>query len=100
MTRDEHGRPLVRIRVKERIRSEAERPVRSAGREKAILVVVGAALGLGVGFLIAGKLIGLLRPPLAEIRAAEGKGPVPAAESTVPPADSHSLEFDLPSEGE
>lgn len=98
MTRDDQGRPLVRIRVKERIGSSSERAApRAHSPEKIILLVVGACLGLGLGYLLAGRLAALFRPPLGSVRA-----DAPAAREradTASPA-APALEFDLPSEGE
>lgn len=98
MTRDEQGRPLVRIRVKERIDSSSERAVsKSHGPEKIILLVVGACLGLGLGYLLAGRLAALFRPSFGSVRA---DAPAARERGDAPAPAAPALEFDLPSEGE
>ncbi len=89
---------MVKIRVKERVGSTDRAPVKPGGPEKIILVIVGACLGLGIGYLLAGKLVSILRPPLAEVRAIEKEGPPGGGK--VPPPAARAMEFDLPAEGE
>lgn len=97
--REEDGCELVRIRVKERIdRKHPNTGIRSG--EKLLLIVLGACLGLGIGFLLAGKLVSYLRKPLnagvkvdwrvepGRISSDKQQGPVVT-----------DIEFDLPSEG-
>jgi hypothetical protein len=91
--------PVVRIRVKERI-AAGERPARAAsgGLDKIVLVIVGACLGLGIGYLLAGRLFRLLRPPIAVVRPVAGEARPGAVAGPTPAAGA--MEFDLPAEGE
>lgn len=99
MSRDDRETPRVRIRVKERIGAgEAPPGSRSGSPEKIVLVIVGACLGLGIGYLLAGKLVGLLRPPLAAVKAVDKDARRPAGGGPTPAAGA--MEFDLPAEGE
>lgn len=99
MTRDERGAPLVRIRVKERIGSTDRPPGRTAGRpEKIVLVIVGACLGLGIGYLLAGKLASFLRPPIAVVKAVDREGPPGGGKGATQAAPA--MEFELPAQGE
>ena len=98
MTRDDRGHAMVKIRVKERVGSTDRAPVKPGSPEKVILVIVGACLGLGIGYLLAGKLVSLLRPPLAAVRAIDREGPPGGGKGPTPAA--RTMEFDLPAEGE
>lgn len=98
MSRDEHGPPLVRIRVKERVDRDDRTPTRAGNPEKVILLVVGACLGLGLGYLLAGKLASILRPPLVAVRAEMPRQGPESGRRATPAAPA--LEFDLPAEGE
>jgi len=90
------GEPfVVKIRVKERI-GKSESPARFGSPEKILLLVVGACLGLGLGYLAAGMLVNYLRHPIRTIRASASTAePVQAVQSPSPAAID--IEFDLPS---
>ena len=86
--------PLIRIRVKERVRGK-----RSGGpnprAEKIILIILGACLGLGIGYLVAGKLMAILNPPLKDLVVPVERVPTPQAGATPP----GRIDFDLRGEG-
>lgn len=84
----EHTR--VKIRVKERIDRE-KAPARRGRPELVLLIVMGACLGLGIGYLLAGKLLSYMKPI----------GFTPPTNASSPAVTTPSrveIEFDLPSE--
>jgi len=90
----------VKIRVKERIRTGDASRATFGRPERAILILVGACLGLGLGYLAAGWIASWLRPPISKVRAESTVQPTPVDSTRGPlPATTADLEFDLPTPG-
>ncbi|MDD5557700.1 MAG: hypothetical protein PHN82_10715 [bacterium] len=86
---------LVKIRVKERV-ADRRSPRRLRSPEKMLLLVLGACVGLGLGYLAAGLLAGFMRPALHSVRVRDrAPDPAPAGEA-VAPAATPDIDFDLP----
>jgi hypothetical protein len=88
---------MVKIRVKERIEAGGGVHRKSNRPERVLLVILGACLGLGLGYLVAGWLAGHLKPPLSMVKVAstgpavrEGMGNTPRPTTPV------DIDFDLP----
>lgn len=88
---------MVKIRVKERI-GRHEAAAKFGSPEKVLLVILGACLGLGLGYLAAGMLVRYLSPPIRTIRAGAPAIDLPQTQATSSPA-AVDIEFDLPSQG-
>ena len=97
--RTEEDLPLVRIRVKERI-GKVDRRERLGQGEKLLLLILGACLGLGIGYIVAGKIMNYLRSPVAvSVPSGSGDASARAVEGAERSSPAAELDFDLPFEG-
>lgn len=94
-TEEDLPETLVRIRVRERVRS-GKFGKRSSRGEKLLLVILGACLGLFLGYLVAGKLIGLLRSPVEEWSVSlRPEAPADGHRRTAQELPGEEIDFDL-----
>ena len=93
--KNEPRQTRVKIRIKERVdKNEAGGTIGSG--EKFLFIILGALLGLGIGYLVAGKVINYLRPVGIGFQPDLNRAYVQEADEEKKTPVVTDIEFDLP----